>query len=39
MRDEALARAEVDRIDVGVDGDHVLALTAFFQKRAQRVRR
>lgn len=39
MRDETLARAQVDRIDVRVDGDHVQALTAFFQKRAQRVRR
>jgi uncharacterized protein (DUF58 family) len=39
MRDEALARAEIDRIDVRVDDDHVQALTAFFKKRAQRVRR
>ena len=39
MRDEALSRAEIDRIDIRVDGDHVQALTAFFQKRAQRVRR
>jgi uncharacterized protein (DUF58 family) len=39
MRDETLARAGVDRVDVPVNGDYVQALTLFFQKRAQRIRR
>jgi len=39
MRDQALSRAGVDRIDVPVDGDYVQALTRFFQQRAQRIRR
>jgi uncharacterized protein (DUF58 family) len=39
MRDEILNRAGVDRVDVPVNGDYVQALTLFFQKRAQRIRR
>jgi len=39
MRDETLARAEVDRIDVPVDGNYVQALALFFQQRSQRIRR
>lgn len=39
MRDDTLARAGVDRVDVPVNGDYVQALTLFFQKRAQRIRR
>ncbi len=39
MRDETLSRAQVDRIDVPIDGDYVQALTLFFQQRAQRIRR
>lgn len=33
MRDAALARAQVGRIDVPPDGDYVPALVAFFQRR------
>jgi uncharacterized protein (DUF58 family) len=36
MRDSALSRAEIDRIDVPLDGDYVRALTEFFQQRARR---
>jgi uncharacterized protein (DUF58 family) len=39
MRDNALSRAKIDRIDIMSDGDYVLALTRFFQQRAQRLRR
>jgi uncharacterized protein (DUF58 family) len=39
VRDETLNRAGVDRVDVPVNGDYVQALTLFFQKRAQRIRR
>jgi uncharacterized protein (DUF58 family) len=38
MRDQALSRAGVDRIDIPVDGDYVFALTRFFQQRTQRIR-
>lgn len=38
MRDQALSRAGVDRIDVPVDGDYAQALTRFFQQRTQRIR-
>lgn len=36
MRDAAMLKAQVDRIDVPVDGDYVRALTMFFQRRALR---
>jgi uncharacterized protein (DUF58 family) len=39
MRELALTRAQVDRIDMPVNGDYVRALTQFFQRRQQRLRR
>jgi len=39
MRELALTRAQVDRIDMPVNGDYVRALTSFFQRRQQRLRR
>jgi len=39
IRDQALVRAGVDRIDVPVDADYVDALLRFFRQRAQRIRR
>lgn len=36
MRDAALSRAQVDRIDVPSDGDYVRALGRFFQQRSRR---
>ncbi|MBZ0277870.1 MAG: DUF58 domain-containing protein [Anaerolineae bacterium] len=36
MRDDALTRAQVDRIDVPSDGDYVRALSRFFQQRSRR---
>jgi len=39
FRDTTLARAGVDRIDLPANGDYVRALTAFFQQRAQRIKR
>lgn len=39
VRDSTLTRAGVDRIELPVDGDYVKALTAFFQRRSQRLLR
>ena len=36
MRDEALLRSGVDRVDIATDGDVVQALTRFFHRRAAR---
>lgn len=36
-RDAALARAQVDRIDIPLDGDYASALITFFQQRARRL--
>lgn len=38
MRDSALSKAKIDRIDIMSDGDYVQALGHFFQQRAQRIR-
>ncbi len=38
MRDAALTRAKIDRIDITSDGDYVSALAAFFQRRERRLR-
>lgn len=38
QRDAALLQARIDRIDIPIDGDYVLALTRFFQQRERRVR-
>jgi uncharacterized protein (DUF58 family) len=38
LRDAALARANVDRIDIPSDGDYVSALLAFFRRRMNRIR-
>lgn len=35
MRDDTLDQAQVDRIDIPVDGDYILALTEFFQRRGR----
>lgn len=37
MRDATLARAQVDRIDIPLDGDYASALITFFQQRARRL--
>jgi uncharacterized protein (DUF58 family) len=39
IRDAVMSKAKVDRIDVVVGQDYVAPLTAFFQTRAQRLRR
>ncbi len=39
MRDATLTQAGADRIDLPVDVDYVQALTQFFQRRAQRLKR
>jgi uncharacterized protein (DUF58 family) len=39
MRDAALSRAGVDRIDIPPDGDYVAALGLFFRQRARRIYR
>ena len=39
IRDEALRRAKVDRIDIVVGQDYVLPLLRFFERRVQRLRR
>jgi uncharacterized protein (DUF58 family) len=36
-RNVALARAQVDRIDIPPDGDYAAALVSFFQRRAHRL--
>lgn len=38
MRDTTLNQAEVDRIDIPLNGDYVQALTRFFQQRERRLR-
>ncbi|GAB4510526.1 MAG: DUF58 domain-containing protein [Anaerolineae bacterium] len=38
-RDNAFIRAGVDRIQLSVDGDYAQALTQFFQRRSQRLKR
>lgn len=38
MRDTALVKAKVDRIDLTSDGDYVRALTEFFRRREHRAR-
>lgn len=38
MRDDALFKAQVDRIDVPYDGNYVPALTQFFRQRERRSR-
>lgn len=35
-RDAALARAQVERVDIPLDGDYAAALVSFFQRRARR---
>jgi hypothetical protein len=38
LRDSALAKAGVDRIDLSTDDDMVAALILFFERRSQRIR-
>jgi uncharacterized protein (DUF58 family) len=38
-RTQVLRQAKVDRIDLRTDADYVIPLTAFFKKRAKRLRR
>lgn len=37
-RDKVLAQAQVDRIDIPVDGDYVKALSQFFARRSNRLK-
>lgn len=39
MRDSVLLRAQLDRIDMPLDGDYVRALREFFQQRAKRIQK
>ena len=38
-RERVFRRSKVDRINISTEGDYVLPLTAFFEKRVQRLRR
>ena len=38
-RNRIFRKAKVDRIDITTDGDYVIPLTTFFEKRARRLRR
>jgi hypothetical protein len=38
-RERAFRRSKVDRINISTDADYVAPLTAFFEKRARRLRR